>query len=303
MALIVIGLLILGMGLYTQKFSNDSRFTSVSKIIRNIGILILLIGLLNRCIVQIEAGTVGVKSLFGKVQLDVLFPGLHVINPLIKVTQVESRTQNYTMSEVHDEGQKLGDDAIRALTKDGLEIVIDLTVLYRVKSDEAPIIINEIGSDYQDKIVRPIARSKIRDHAVYYEAVDLYSSKREEFQQNIFKSIENDFGQRGLILEQILIRNIALPQSVKHSIEEKIRAEQESQKMQFVLQKEKQEADRKRIEAQGIADYQKIINTGLTDKQLMYERIKALKDLSLSPNSKVIVTNSNNNPILINSNN
>ena len=118
----------------------------------------------------------------------------------------------------------------------------------------------------------------------------------------IFKTVEEDFLARGLILEQLLIRNISLPTSIKASIEEKIRAEQESQKMQFVLMKEKQEAERKRVEAQGIADYQRIINTGLTDKQLEYELIKAYKELSLSQNAKVIVLNGKNTPLMLNGN-
>jgi regulator of protease activity HflC (stomatin/prohibitin superfamily) len=133
--------------------------------------------------------------------------------------------------------------------------------------------------DYKDKIVRPLTRTKIRDNAVYYTAIDLYSTKRDQFQGRIFKSIEEDFKKRGLMLEQLLIRNITLPANVKTSIEEKIKAEQDAQKMEFVLQKEKQEAERKRVEAQGIADYQKIISSGLGDKQLQYEQIQVMKGL------------------------
>ncbi len=110
--------------------------------------------------------------------------------------------------------------------------------------------------------------TRIRDNAVYYDAVSLFSSKRDEFQQRIYKTIEKDFNARGLLLENLLVRNITLPQSVQQSIEQKINAEQDAQKMQFVLQKEQQEAQRKRIEAQGIADYQNIISQSLTDKQL-----------------------------------
>ena len=117
------------------------------------------------------------------------------------------------MSGVHDEGTKTGDDAIRVLTSDGLEVTIDLTVLYKVLPSEAPNIIKETGLDYTDKIVRPVTRTKIRDNAVYYEAVALYSTKRDEFQQRIFKSIDEDFKKRGLILEQLLVRNITLPQA------------------------------------------------------------------------------------------
>ena len=161
----------------------------------------------------------------------------------------------------------------------------------------------ETGEDYTDKIVRPLTRTKIRDNAVYYDAISLYSSKRDEFQQRIFRSIEIDFTKRGLILEQLLVRNITLPQSVKTTIEQKINAEQDAQKMQFVLLKEKQEAERKRVEAQGIADYQRIINTGLTDQQLQYEQIKAYLELAKSPNTKVIVMGKGNTPVILDTKN
>jgi regulator of protease activity HflC (stomatin/prohibitin superfamily) len=164
---------------------------------------------------------------------------------------------------------------------------------------EAPRLLRETGADYTDKIVRPLTRTKIRDNAVYYDAVALYSSKRDEFQGRIFKSIEDDFKKRGLVLEQLLVRNITLPTSVKASIESKINAEQDAQKMQFVLQKEKQEAERKRVEAQGIADYQRIISTGLSDKQLQYEMIKANLELAKSPNAKVIIMGKGNTPVIL----
>jgi len=228
---------------------------------------------------------------------------LHFINPLLDVTHLDVKTQNYTMSGAHDEGTKTGDDAIRVLTADGLEVTIDLSVLYHVVPSEAPKLLRETGADYEDKIVRPITRTRIRDNAVYYDAVGLYSTRRDEFQQRIFTNIERDFKARGLILENLLVRNITLPASVKASIEQKINAEQEAQKMQFVLQKEQQEAQRKRIEAQGIADYQRIISESLTDKQLQYERIKAQLELAKSPNAKVLVMGSGNTPVILDTNN
>lgn len=258
-------------------------------IARIIAIIVMVIGFFTACVVQIEAGEVGVKKLFGQVNSEVLNSGLHVVNPLLEVVKFDTRTQNYTMSAIHDEGARNGDDAIKVLTADGLEVVIDLTVLFRVLPDQAPKMLKEVGQDYVNVIVRPVSRTKIRDNAVYYDAVALYSTKRDEFQARIFKSIEDDFKKRGMFLEQLLIRNIALPTSVKASIESKINAEQDAQKMQFVLQKEKQEAERKRVEAQGIADYHKIISTGLNDKQLQYETIKMQKELATSNNSKIII--------------
>ena len=248
---------------------------------------------------QIDAGKVGVQSLYGNVQPDILESGLHLINPLLDITEFDIQTQNYTMSAIHGEGAQEGDDAIRVLSNDGLEVVIDLTVLYRVSPSETPKIYKQIGVDFTDKIVRPVTRTRIRDNAVYYDAVALYSTKRNEFQQRIYKSIEDDFKKRGLVLEQLLIRNINLPASVKLSIESKFNAEQDAQKMTFVLQKEKQEAERKRVEAQGIADYQRIIALGLTDKQLQYEQIKAQKELAASPNTKIIFMNGKNTPVIL----
>jgi regulator of protease activity HflC (stomatin/prohibitin superfamily) len=172
--------------------------------------------------------------------------------------------------------------------------------LFKILPSEAPRILQEIGPNYLDKIVRPITRTKIRDNAVYYDAISLYSTKRDEFQSRIYNSIASDFKKRGLVLEQLLVRNITLPVSVKVTIESKINAEQDAQKMQFVLQKEKQEAERKRVEAQGIADYQKIISAELSDKQLQYEMIKAQKEIATSTNTKIIIMgNSKNTPLMI----
>jgi len=300
MILLILGviLVITGITIRTQredlhKMSNALRFT---------GLGLVIIGFLTSCIKQIDAGHIGVKSLFGKVDNEVLTSGLNIINPLVDVKEVDTKTQNYTMSGVHDEGDKGGDDAIRVLTADGLEVIIDLTVLYRVIPTEAPNIVRETGLDYRDKIVRPLTRTKIRDNAVYFTAVDLYSTKRDQFQARIVKSIETDFKKRGLVLEQLLVRNITLPATVKGSIEEKIKAEQDAQKMEFVLQKEKQEAERKRVEAQGISDYQRIISAGLGDKQLQYEQIQVMKGLITSPNAKVIIMGGGKTPVILDAN-
>ena len=294
MFLIFVGIAVIVIGLVLAK--TESPFKTYTGTIRIAGFLILLLGLAVASVKQIEPGDVGVQKLFGKVNSNILESGLNVINPLVEVVTFDVRTQNYTMSGVHDEGEKMGDDAIRVLSADGLEVIIDLTVLYKVIPTEAPRILKEIGTDYRNTIVRPICRTKIRDNAVYYDAVALYSSKRDEFQSRIFKTIETDFKSRGLILEQLLVRNITLPASVKAAIESKINAEQEAQKMTFVLQKEKQEAERKRVEAQGIADYQTILSTGLSDKQLQYEMIKAI---ATSPNAKLIIMDSKRNPSII----
>ncbi|WP_339834255.1 prohibitin family protein [uncultured Flavobacterium sp.] len=293
----VFGMILIAMGFALK--SQNELFSKIANPLKYVGLLIVVLGITSSLFVQIQAGKVGVKSLFGEVKPAILESGLHIVNPLYDVTPFDIQTQNYTMSASNEEGAKVGDDAIRVLSADGLEVIIDLTVLYRVLPADAPVIYKKLGVNYSDKIVRPVTRTRIRDNAVFYDAVALYSTKREEFQTRIYSSIEKDFKSRGLILEQLLIRNIDLPASVKTTIESKINAEQEAQKMIFVLQKEKQEADRKRLEAQGIADYQRIISSGLTDKQLQYESIKAQLEIAKSQNAKVILMNGKNTPIIL----
>ena len=175
MALIVVGMIVLIIGIVIGRNSGSAQ--RYSGIIRISGAIIMIVGVLISSIVQIDAGQVGVKKLFGKVQNDVLQSGLHMINPLVEVTRLDIKTQNYTMSGVHDEGAKATDDAIRVLTADGLEVTIDLTVLFRLSESDAPRLVKETGVNYVDKIVRPLTRTKIRDNSVYYDAISLYSSK------------------------------------------------------------------------------------------------------------------------------
>lgn len=298
MFIIILGTIVLIIGYFVAR--TDTPVRRYTKLLTGAGIGLILIGLLVTSFIQIEPGEVGVQKLFGKVNDNTLESGLNFKNPLVVVVPFDIRTQNYTMSGATSGGEIVGDDAIHVLSADGLEVIIDLTVLYSVIPSEAPSILREIGTDYKNVIVRPICRTRIRDNAVYYDAVSLYSSKRDEFQDRIFKGIESDFKSRGMLLEQLLVRNITLPASVKEAIESKINAEQEAQKMTFVLQKEKQEAERKRVEAQGIADYQRIISLSLTDKQLQYEMIKAITN---SPNAKLIIMgDGKNTPIILNGN-
>jgi len=297
MFIAILGVIVLVVGVVLKR-SNQPQ-GHFGHLIFTIGLVIIGIGLLFSCFKIIKPGEVGVQTLLGHVEDGVLESGPHLINPAVDVTTFNTRTQNYTMSAKSAEGQVEGDDAIRVLSSDGLEVTIDLSVLYTINPAKAPFILQHIGEDYQDKIVRPVTRTAIRDNAVAYQAVDLYSVKREEFQAKINKTITDNFAKNGLEVQQILVRNISLPASVRASIESKIQAEQDAQKMQFVLQKERQEADRKRVEAQGIADYQKILSTGLSDKQLQYEAIKAQKEIALSSNTKIIIMGGKGNPIMV----
>ncbi len=245
----------------------------------------------------IDAGEVGVKKLFGKVDNEVLPSGFHFVNPFTKVIRFDIKTQNYTMTVEKSVDNEEQSDAIPVLSADGLEVILDLTVLYRLNPGKAPEILETIGEDYTNVIIRPVCRTRLRDAAVRYDAGSLYASKREEFQGFIFNSIETDFKARGIELESILVRNITLPKSVRETIESKINAEQEAQKMIFVLQKERQMAEQKRIEAQGIADYQAIVSKTLNNNLLQFEKIKALQ--LAATNAKLIITDMNKNTPLI----
>jgi regulator of protease activity HflC (stomatin/prohibitin superfamily) len=298
MLIAILGVFVLIVGIILRRSPEPGN--RLAGVVNVVGLGIVVVGLLLSSVKIIDPGKVGVQALFGKVQDNVLESGLHIINPMVEVTTFSIQTENYTMSAKSNEGQVEGDDAIRVLSSDGLEVTIDLSVLYKVNPYKAPYILQNIGVNYEDKIVRPITRTAIRDNAVNYQAVDLYSSKRQEFQFKINKTIADNFAKNGLEVQQILVRNITLPATVRASIESKIQAEQDAQKMQFVLQKERQEADRKRVEAQGIADYQKILSTGLTDKQLQYQAILAQKEIALSPNTKIIIMGgSKGSPIML----
>ncbi len=290
MPLFIIGLLLIIIAIVGGK-TNESIYRVRGLMILG-GIVLMTITIAYASIVQINPGEVGVKVWFGEVQDDVLPPGLNVVVPFMEVEPISTKTRNYTMSGMEDnqqQGRVISGDPVKVLSKDGLEVTIDVTVLYRVLSTEAPVILQKIGFDFEDKIVRAEARTRIREFAVQYDAVDLYSGKRDIFQQRVDESIRAVFNARGLLLESLLIRNISLPESVRKSIERKINAIQEAERMQFVLDKGRQEAELKRVEARGIADAQSILNEGLTPKVLQYEMIKMQKDLAESQNTKIIL--------------
>ncbi|NOR18346.1 prohibitin family protein, partial [candidate division WOR-3 bacterium] len=242
----------------------------------------------------VPAGSVGVQVLFGKVLVkSTLSEGLNIVNPFINLEIMTVRTQAYTMSIAAEEGQRYGDDAILSLTKDGLEIAMDLTVWYHLDASEAAIVFQKIGKDYVAKIVRPAARTAIRNTTVKYAAVEIYSEKREEVQTEINKQLEKDLEERGIVLEKVLLRNIKLPVKVKNAIEAKLEAEQDAQKMEFILLKEVKEADRKKIEAGGIASAQRIIAQSLIGERgrayLSWKYLENLKNLYTSPNNTIVI--------------
>ncbi|MFB6225879.1 MAG: prohibitin family protein, partial [Candidatus Paceibacteria bacterium] len=226
----------------------------------------------------VEAGHVGVRSFFGSIYDKELSSGFHFKNPLVTVIPMSVRTQEYTMSATRGEGAKYSEDSITALTKEGLEVDLDMTVLFHLKEGQASDVYRDLGKDYVEKIIRPAIRSIIRENIANYQAKTLYSQKRSEAKKVIYNELSETLEPRGVVIEDVLLRDVKLPGGLAKSIEEKLQAEQESEKYDFILQKEKKEAERKRIEARGQRDAQQIINQGLTNRYLKYQYIKNLKE-------------------------
>jgi len=265
----------------TASYTTNNKSMNINnikgKIWWTIGIFIIIIILFNIFVV-IPAGNTGVKSLFGKVKDQEISSGLHIVNPLMKIQKMSIRTEEYTMSVTHGEGQKVGADQISALTNEGLPIDLDITVFYHLQEDKASDVYKDLGLNFQEKIIRPEIRSTIREVVARYDAKDVYSEKRAEVSAEIQNRMEETINPRGIIVEQVLLRNVTLPAKLSASIQEKLQAEQDAQKYDFILQKEEKEAERKRVEAAGQRDAQTIINESLTSKYLQYLYINELKD-------------------------
>jgi regulator of protease activity HflC (stomatin/prohibitin superfamily) len=241
-------------------------------------IAIALIWLFFSSIIIIDAGETGVYSLFGRVKEKELSSGFHLVTPLARIHKMTVRTEEYTMSILTSEGKMARDDSIAALTKEGLNVALDITVLYKLNEEKASDVYKDVGLNYEEKIIRPIVRSSIRGVIAQYEAKELYSEKRQEATQGIMDSLKADIESRGIIIEDVLLRNIQLPTNLANSIQEKLQAEQESQKYEFLLQMEEKEKQRKIIEAEGQKEAQRIINQSLTQNYLYYLYINELKD-------------------------
>ncbi|MEO8445972.1 MAG: prohibitin family protein [bacterium] len=268
------------------------KIIGMARIAAGIGIIFAI---LFASIVQIGPGEVGVQILFGNVQNGILRSGLNFVNPLIEVEKLDIKTQAYTMSGQNDqdvsESKVISNksDPIQTLSSDGLTLLLDVTVWYRLSADDVPNLLRTIGTDYEAKIVLPAIRTAIRDVAVNFVATDIYSSKRDDYVNDVAKKLEKSFEGRGLILEKVLLRNVELPQKVREAIDEKIAAEQRAQQMVYVLQKERQEAERKTVEAQGVAEAQRIINSTISNSYLQWKYIETLKELVNSPNNSFVI--------------
>ncbi|MBA3046771.1 prohibitin family protein [Candidatus Falkowbacteria bacterium] len=262
----------------TIDLDNLKAGPKAKKAILSIVVIIFALWLFFASIIIVDAGETGVYSLFGKVKDQELSSGFHLVIPLAKVTKMSIRTEEYTMSIAQGEGKKYSADAITSLTKEGLSVDLDMTVLYRLQEDKASDVYRELGLNFDEKIIRPTIRTSIRDVIAQYEAKDIYSAKREEAAFQITDNLKAVMDPRGIIIESVLLRNVALPANLANAIQEKLQAEQEAEKYDFILAKEKKEKERKIIEAEGQQESQRIINQSLTTNYLYYLYINQLKD-------------------------
>jgi prohibitin 1 len=232
-----------------------------------------------QCWTIIPAGHVGVIDFFGNVSDRTLKPGVNVVNPLANVIKFDARTQEIK-------------EVMNVPSKEGLGVELEISLLYSLSFDNANKIYKTVGEDYVDKILIPQFRSVVRGVTASYEARALYTAEREQ----LAKLMENELSRlvkpRGITIEAAPLRQITLPARLTESIEEKLKAEQESQRMQFILQRETQEAERKRIEAKGIADFQEIVSKGISEQLLKWKGIEATEKLAGSSNTKIVVIGS-----------
>jgi len=236
----------------------------------------LVLFLLSLSVTIVPAGHVGVKDFFGKVSDRVLQPGLNLVFPFTRVIKLSVRTREMK-------------ETAAVPTSEGLIVNLDVSLLFHLKPEEAVRVYKTIGKEFESVVIDPQLRSVIRDVTAEYEAKFLYSAERELVAKNMFKHIKELLDPRGIEGEQVLLRSVQLPQLLTTSIQEKLQAEQQAQRMRFVLDKEKQEAERKRVEAQGIADFQHIVSKGISDQLLKWKAIEVAHDLSKSTNAKIVL--------------
>jgi prohibitin 1 len=239
-------------------------------------IVFILIALV-QCFTQIPAGHVGVVDFFGVVSDRALPSGIQPVNPLARVIKFSSQTKEHK-------------ELMQVLSREGLTIGLEISVLYKLNPDSAAQVYKTIlGGDYEEIILVPNFRSISRAVTASFQASALYSTERERLGVAIQDELAKTISARGIIVESTPLRNVTLPPQLTEAIEQKQKADQESQRMQFILAKEKQEADRKRIEAQGISDFQNIVAKGISEQLLRWKGIEATEKIAQSPNAKVIV--------------
>jgi regulator of protease activity HflC (stomatin/prohibitin superfamily) len=247
-----------------------------------------LVGALSQSIISIPAGHVGLKDFFGKVSDTTLPAGIHLVNPLLNIREMDVRTQEITESAT-------------VPSKEGLNLRLDVSILYRLEAENAAGVYKTIGMNFANVFIITQLRAKVRGATTAYEAKALYTSQRKVLADGIFAELHPIFEERGIRLEQVLLRSVTLPNLLAQAIEEKLQAEQEAERMQFILQREEQEAQRKKIEAQGISDFQQIVSASINDNLLRWKGIEATEKLASSPNAKVVVVGGKDGlPLILN---
>ena len=306
--LLIAAVLISFVKIPTNNLTNTSRGKN-ALVTLTAGLALVLIILSS--LTTISSGAVGVQVLFGKVDTDgYLSEGLHLKNPFSLVHEMSVRTQTYTMSAVSEEGRKTGDDALEVISSDGLTLKIEVSVPYKLIPSAAATVYQKFGEEYEESVVRPSIRSAMREAFSKYSAQEAYGTKREEAKHLALEKLRSTIeelvtkaGYKGAAIdaEQALIRDIKLPASVKSSIEAKISAQQDAERMDFVILKETKEAERKRVEAAGVRDFQAIVTTGITQTLLEWKGIEATEKLAASPNTKIVIVGSQKNglPIIL----
>jgi prohibitin 1 len=254
----------------------DASGSPVLKLIGFAFLGLIAVMVLFSCVTKVPTGNVGVLTLFGRVTQEVLPEGIHLINPLKTSNEMSIQTQ--TIKE-----------SASVPSSEGLVMNLDTSLIYHLNPDKAAEVFQKIGAQYEVKVIEPTLRAAIREATASHTANALYTGEREMVAKQISDQLTTVLNQRGLIVESVLLRDIQLPQTLKSSIEAKQQAEQEALAMNFRLQKEKQEAERKRIEAGGIRDFQQIVAQGISPALLEWKGIEATELLSKSPNSKVVV--------------
>jgi regulator of protease activity HflC (stomatin/prohibitin superfamily) len=245
-------------------------------------ILFLLTAIMGAGCTVVRPGQVGVKQRLGKLIPKVRPTGIYALNPFTtKMIKVPVRTMSLFV-------------AFEGLpSKEGLSIQTELTVLYHVQPESVLSVIQTIGVKNAPEILMSVARSAAADVSARYFAKDLHTSERHKIERAIADEMTRILGDRGLVVENVLLKSIKLPPGLTKAIEEKLAAEQQAQRMEFVLKQEQLEAERKRIEAEGINAAQKILSQSLNENLLKYKAIEAFRELSVSPNAKTIILNGN----------
>lgn len=245
---------------------------------RKLFIILVSISCLSSCAI-IRPDQVAVKQKMGRIQGDIVGEGVKVHNPLFS---------SYLKVPVRNINMKIN---LEIPSKEGLTIRSEMSILYRIKREKVIDIIREVGLYYERDLIAPVFRSSLADVSARFMAKDMHTGQRAIIEQEVKKQMMDIIGEKGFIIESVLMKRIELPKSLSEAIENKLAAEQEAQRMQFVLQREKQEAERKKIEAEGIRTAQLIINEGLTENVLRFRAIEAFRELSKSNNSKIIFYN------------